>query len=87
MRKKMRTRDLKMQIGKNGLTPSFLEQLKHEFERENLIKVSILKSATRDKEHAKEIADKILSELGEKFTGKLIGYVLTLQKWRRVKEK
>ena len=73
----------KLQIGKSGLTPEFIEQVKKVFENAELIRISILKSACRDKEHAKEMGDELVDSLGKNFTFKLIGYVLVVRKWRR----
>lgn len=73
----------KLQIGKNGLTPAFIEQVKSIFESETLIKVSILKSACRDKKDAEKIGDELVNALGKKYGYKLIGYVLTIIKYRK----
>ena len=73
----------KLQIGKNGLTPEFVEQVKSIFEKETLVKVSILRSACRDKEDAKKIGEDLIGELGAKYGFKLVGYVLTVVKYRK----
>ena len=39
----------KLQMGKNGLSEAFIEQIKAIFETERMVKISILKSACRDK--------------------------------------
>ena len=73
----------KIQIGKNGLTREVIEQIKTLFEKEKMIKVVLLKSACRDKEEAKKISDEIVNELGPKYKAKLVGYVLTIAKYRK----
>lgn len=73
----------KIQLGKNGLTPAFVEQVRSIFENEKLVKVSILKSACRDKSDAEKIADDLISQLGAKYGYKLVGYVLTIVKYRK----
>jgi RNA-binding protein YhbY len=73
----------KLQIGKNGLTPEFIEQVKSIFENEKLIKISILKSACRDKYEADKIAKKLIDRLGTKYDYKLVGYVMTIIKYRK----
>lgn len=73
----------KLQIGKKGLTPEFVEQSKRIFENEQMVKVSILKSACRDKKEAEKIADELLDLLGKNYTYRLVGYVLTIRKWRK----
>ena len=78
-----RNQIIQLQIGKNGLTKSFIEQLKKTFADEEIIKVSILKSACRDKKEAQEIINKLIEALGKNFTARLIGYVVTINKFRR----
>ncbi len=74
----------KLQLGKNGLSDAFVEQVKSIFENEKLVKVSILKSACRDKSEAEKIAKKLVESLGSKYSYKLIGYVMTIIKYRKV---
>ena len=73
----------KLQIGKNGLTEAFIDQVKSIFEKETLVKIAILKSACRDKKDAEKIGDELVGALGVKFDYKLVGYVLTVIKYRR----
>ena len=74
---------VRMQIGKNGLTESLVNQLKVMFEKESIIKVSLLKASTRNREEAKEIGEELIKKLGPNYTYKKIGYTLVVQKWRR----
>jgi RNA-binding protein YhbY len=76
----------KLQIGKNGLSPEFIEQVKKTFEDSRLVKISILKSACRDKKDAKKIGEELIGALGPKYGYKLVGYVLTVIKYRKVQE-
>ena len=73
----------RLQMGKNGLSDSFVEQVESIFENETLIKISILKSACRDKSEADKIAKKLIEKLGRKYDYKLVGYVLTIVKYRK----
>ena len=73
----------KIQLGKAGLTESFIKNLKIQFENCNNIKVSVLKSICRDRNELKEISEKILKELGKNYTSKIIGYTFALKKWRK----
>jgi RNA-binding protein YhbY len=73
----------KIQLGKKGLTTDFISQVEKIFEKEKILKITILKTACRDKEEAKEIAEKLMKTLGKKYNYKLIGYVLTLMKFRK----
>lgn len=74
-----------LQIGKNGLTPGIIENIKNCFKTHNNIKVCLLKSAGHDKKTVKEIAEKIQKELGNKYTYKVIGFTIFLKKWRKAR--
>ena len=76
----------KLQIGKNGVSEAFIEQLKKTFEDARVVKIVILRSACRDKEEAKKIAESLVKTLGNKYGYKLVGYVLTVMKFRKVQE-
>lgn len=75
----------KLQLGKNGLTPAFIEQVRSAFTHEEIVKIELLASACRDKEKAKQIGNELVDVLGKNFTYKLIGYVLVVRKWRKAK--
>ncbi len=72
-----------LQLGKAGLSEAFIEQVKNIFKDDKLVKISILKSACRDKADAKNIGEKLVEELGLKYGFKLVGYVLTVIKFRK----
>jgi len=72
-----------LQMGKAGLSEAFVEQVQSVFENETMIKISILKSACRDKKDAKKIGEDLVGRLGTKYGFKLIGYVLTVIKFRK----
>ncbi|MFH1291230.1 MAG: YhbY family RNA-binding protein [archaeon] len=74
----------RLQIGKNGLSEAFVEQVRKIFENEKVVKISILKTACRDKKDAEKIAQDLISALGGKFDYKLVGYVITVIKFRKV---
>ncbi|MCR4284569.1 MAG: YhbY family RNA-binding protein [archaeon] len=73
----------RLQIGKKGLTQEFIEQVNTMFKHEKVIKISILKSACRDKKEAEGIAKEIVNALGKRFDYKLVGYVLTIIRFRK----
>ena len=60
-----------------------MTQIKSFFEIERMIKIILLKSACRDKKQAEEISQKIVKELGTKYKAKLVGYVLTISRFRK----
>lgn len=72
-----------LQLGKAGLSPAFIDQARKLFETETMIKISILKSACRDKDEARKIGEELVEKLGVKYGFKLIGYVLTIIKFRK----
>lgn len=74
---------LDVQIGKNGITPNFLESLKNDFKNHTNIRISVLKSAGHEKEKVKEMAEEILGELGNNYTARVIGFTIAVKKWRR----
>tara|TARA_Y100000310_G_C20682563_1_gene816835 strand:- start:712 stop:963 length:252 start_codon:yes stop_codon:yes gene_type:complete len=75
----------KFQIGKNNLTEAFIGQIKNYFEKSDskIVKVEILQSCCRDKKKAKEIGDNLVEGLGKNFNYRLVGYVLTVRKFRK----
>ena len=73
----------KMQIGKNKLTLEFIEQARRLFEKADSIRINVLKSACRDKNELKKIAEDLVNGLGRNFTFKAIGYVIIINKYRR----
>ena len=77
---------LKLQIGKQGLTKGFIEDLKRAFENVENIRISVLSSASRDKTELKEMTDEIIDALGPRFTAKTIGYTIVVKKWRRARK-
>ncbi len=76
---------IQMQIGKKGLTAEFIERLKITFKNAESIRISVLKSATREKEEVKKWSDEILSKLGKNYTIKIIGYTIVVRKWRKAR--
>lgn len=75
-----------IQLGKNGITDNFIETLKTYFEKVRTVKVSVLKSARESKEDVKKYADELLTILGKHYTAKVIGFTITLKKWRKPRE-
>ncbi len=76
-----------LQLGKQGITDNFVETLKTHFEKVRTVKISVLKSARKDKTDVKKYADELLKKLGVHYTSKVIGFKIVLKKWRKVKVK
>ena len=68
------------QIGKNGLTPGVLESIKLDIKNHKQVRISVLKSATRDRSELTKIADKIKQSMSVKCKYKLLGYTIILIK-------
>ncbi len=83
----MKTKLVNFEIGKKGLTREFIDAIEKTFKKHELVKVSVLKSATRNKEETRKIAQEICSELKNKenkeFTAKIIGFTIFIRKWRK----
>lgn len=74
---------LQLQIGKNGLTDAFVEQVRKLSQDKERMKIVILKSACRDKAEAKQMCEELIEKLGKNYAYRLIGYVCTLFRFRK----
>lgn len=72
-----------MQLGKNGITEGFFETLKNHFKHHKNVKISVLKSHSRERLALKEMKEKILDRLGENYSGRIIGYTIAIKKLKR----
>ena len=72
-----------VQLGKQGVTDNFIASLKRRFETHANMKISVLKSATRNREELKKISDEILDGLGKNYTARMIGFTIVIKKWRK----
>jgi RNA-binding protein YhbY len=73
----------KIQLGKSGVTDNFIQTLKEHFKKYRNIKISVMKSAGRNKEKVQEYSDLILNKLGNNFSARNIGFTIVLKKWRK----
>lgn len=67
------------------MTEGTIKWLKNAFKTRELVKISVLKSGGHEKEKVKEMADKIVSELGRNFTYRIVGFTVNVRKWRKDK--
>ncbi len=72
-----------MQIGKQGLTDNFFITLRNNFKTHQNVKINVLKNAGHDKERVKNMNDKILNHLGNKYSSRVIGFTIIVKKWRK----
>ncbi len=74
------------QIGKQGLTEGFIENLKKDFKKSKFARISVLRSARENgKEDVKKIAEDILKSLGDNYKFRIIGFVIVLRKFSNPK--
>jgi RNA-binding protein YhbY len=73
----------KVQLGKQGITDNFMQTLIGHFEKYRNVKVSVMKSAGRNKEKVKEYSEILLEKLGNHYTGRVVGFTIVLKKWRK----
>jgi len=82
---------INIQMGKNGLTQNFIDNLEKTFKKHELVKISVLKSACRNREELKsrslELCSELKKRLNKKFTCKIVGYTLNIKKWRKLNSK
>ena len=75
-----------MQLGKGGITDNFISTLQNHFKKHQNVKVSVLKSIlpeTGGKKMVKEYSEQILEKLGKNYTSRVIGFTISVKKWRR----
>lgn len=79
----MQTKVSTIHLGKNGITPNFINTLKSHFDNHQNVKVSVLKSAREDRNSVKKYSKEILEELGPNYTARVVGFTIAIKKWRR----
>ena len=73
-----------VQLGKNGITSNFIISLKSHFENHDTVKISVLKNASRNKEEIKKMTEEILDALGKNYTARVLGFTISVKRWRRI---
>ena len=79
-----------IQLGKNGISDNFITSLENQFKSKGSVRISVLKSARSEgkegKNEVKKYSEEILDKLGKQYTAKIIGFVIVLKKWRKIRE-
>ena len=82
---------INFQLGKAGVTKNFIEALSKTFKKHELVKITILPSATRNRADVKKMARDLCDELrqreGKNFTARVVGFTIFIRKWRKLKLK
>jgi len=78
---------VKIQIGKKGITPGLIKAIAKSFKNREWVKISVLKSHSRNKELIKKEAEYICRELekltNKKYFARIIGFTISIRKWRK----
>lgn len=69
---------VKFQIGKAGLTDNVILSLNNAFKAHSQIRISVLKSATRNKEEIIKLAESITQKTEYKCAYKILGFTIIL---------
>ena len=75
-----------MQLGKSGITDNFIITLKDHFKNNQNVKVSVMRSILPEKGGKKQVekySEEILEKLGKKYTARVLGFCISIKKWRR----
>jgi len=73
-------KQVKFQIGKNGLTAGVIESLNNAFRTKRMIRVSLLQSAGRDREEKRKIAEELAEKLEGRFKFTIVGFTIIMKK-------
>ncbi|MFH1425642.1 MAG: YhbY family RNA-binding protein [archaeon] len=70
----------KFQIGKQSLTKEFINSIALAFKNRRQVRISVLKSCTRDKDKIKQITEELQKSLPVKTNFRIIGFTIILIK-------
>jgi RNA-binding protein YhbY len=80
----------KFQIGKNGINSGVIDSLSLVFKTHKQVRISVLKSSSRDKEYVKNMANEIVVMLEDKkeysYSFKVIGFTIIMTRQPFVKK-
>ena len=77
-------------LGKSKIDEDFIETIKISFKRQDVIKIKVLKSQTRNKEEIKNLAEFIAKNIEtdvRRYKWRVIGFTIILNKFRKHKAK
>ena len=76
----MITKSAGFQIGKSGLTPGVLSSLNLALKTHTQIRISVLKSATRDRKDIEKMALEIVENVKFKASYRIIGFTIIIKR-------
>lgn len=71
---------MKFQIGKSGITDNTIVTLQSMFKHSKVVRVSVLKNFSPNRDKMKEIAEELKSKLVGRFRSTIIGFTIILRK-------
>ena len=78
------------QLGKSKVDQNFIDNIKTSFKNQDIIKIKVLQSQTRDKEEIQKLAEYIAQGIeteNKRFKPRVIGFTIILNKFRKHKQK
>ena len=75
-----------LDTGRFGYTASAQSIAKTYFDKVRTVKVIVLPAARESKEDIKKYSKELLEKMGVYYTAKIIGFTITLKKWRKARE-
>ena len=75
-------------LGKSKIDEDFIETIKISFKRQDVIKIKVLKSQTRNREEIKNLAQSIAKNIeteNRRYKWRVIGFTIILNKFRKHK--
>ncbi len=79
----MRFFEAQFQLGKSGITDTFVNALAISFKTHRQIRISLLKSSGRSSETMKKMAEELRSKMPINCIFKIIGFTIILRKQRK----
>ena len=76
-------------LGKSKIDEDFIDTIKTSFKRQDVIKIKVLKSQTRNKEEIKNLAQSIAKNIeteDRRYRWRVIGFTIILNKFRKHKK-
>ena len=80
---KMPERQGQVQLGKQGINENFIQTLKEHFNKCKNVKISVLKSARKNKSDVRNFSEEILEKLGRNYTARVVGFTIFVKRWRK----
>jgi len=79
----MPERQGQVQLGKQGINENFIQTLKEHFNKCKNVKISVLKSARKNKSDVRNFSEEILEKLGRNYTARVVGFTIFVKRWRK----